>query len=179
METAVIDRAFNAIYDQTYRKTAAFLTARCHRLCDVEDLLQETYLTVYRVLSQQGADAWDTPEAYVLSVARSRLVDWYRREGRVPAVVSPEAENDDWLDRLPNPASTPEEIAAARESAGAVRSLVSEKEEGLQQAFYLHHCFGVTFPEIAQLQNRNESSVRSGVHRLTQELRSRLERSTR
>lgn len=179
MELELLDRAFSRIYDNTYRKTAAFLTARSRQLSDVEDLLQETYLAVYRILAAQGPDAFENEEAYVLSVARSKLTDWYRKSGREAGLFAlpPEGEEGDgWLAAVPDTAALPEELAAQRESIREVEALVAQKDEALQRAFYLHHCFGVSFPEIGKLLCRNESTVRSGVFRLTQEIRGRLER---
>lgn len=173
MNPVSIDSAFNALYDSTYRKTAAYLTARCRRLADVEDLLQETYLAVYRTLAARGPDALDHGEAYVLSAAKSKLADLYRKAGREPLL---DDGDEMLLASVPDDAPSPQEIAEARDAAAAVAGLVAGKGEKLRQAFYLRCCFGVSFPEIARLQGRNEASVRSGVFRLTQELRAGLER---
>ena len=178
MDVNHIDRAFNALYDRTYRKTAAYLTARCRHLSDVEDLLQETYLSVYRILTDRGTAFFENEEAYVLSVAKSKLMDQYRKAGRTPPPLSALGdEGDAWLETVAAESPSPEEQVQNRETVQAVRVLVEEKEEPVQQAFYLHHCFGLSFPEIGKLQSRNESSVRSGVFRLTREIRGRLERS--
>lgn len=178
MNVHTIDRAFNALYDQTYRKTAAYLTARCRQLSDVEDLLQETYLSVYRILADRGTAFFENEEAYVLSVAKSKLLDQYRRVGRTPLPLSALGDGEDgWLDTVAAEGPSPEEQLQSRETLQAVRCLVEEKEEAVQQAFYLHHCFGLSFPEIGTLQGRNESTVRSGVFRLTREIRDKLERS--
>jgi RNA polymerase sigma factor (sigma-70 family) len=177
VDTDFTDLAFNRIYDRTYRKTAAYLTARCGRLSEVEDLLQETYLAVYRVLSIKGVSFFENEEAYVLSVAKSKLTDWYR--SAAARTVSLNDEDDAWLQSVPDSGPLPQETAEYRETSAAVQELVAGKSEALRQAFYLHCCFGVPFPEIARLQNRNESSVRCGVFRLTRELRGKLERSAR
>lgn len=179
MKLSVVDGTFSRIYETTYRKTAAYLTARCRSLLDVEDLLQETYLTVYRILADRGEEVFENEEAYVLCVAKSRLVDWYRKSGKTLSTINGKEleEGEGWLNVVPDGGSSPEELAEYKEAAAAVQSFVAGKDQMLQQAFYLHYSFGLSFPEIGRLQNRNESSVRSSVFRLTQELRDRFERS--
>ncbi len=178
MDTQMIDRAFNEIYDATYSKTAAYLTARCRQLSDVEDLLQETYLAVYRILAAQGHSALENPEAYVISVAKTKTIDWYRKTKADDTNLAPAplAEDDSWLTQLPDPTPTPEETYQDSETMAELKRLLSTREERTRQAFYLHYCFGFSFPEIGNLQGRSESTVRSGVFRAAQEIRAVLER---
>lgn len=176
MNAETTDHIFNQIYDRTYRKTAAYLTARCRALSDVEDLLQETYLAVYRVLSADAGQVFLCDEAYVISVAKSKLADYYRKNAPAWASTVPDGA-EDWLAAVPDTGPTPEELAQYRADAEAVCALVAYKEEPVQRAFYLHYCFGLTFREIGALQGRSESTVRSGVFRLTKEIRGTLERS--
>lgn len=175
MEQSTLDVRFNRIYDRTYRKTAAYLTARCRNLSDVEDLLQETYLAVYRALQTRGPDALQNEEAYVISTAKSKLADWYRAAGR--AVPTLDAD-DAWLASVPDAGPTPEESAVCREASAAALALVAEKDEPTRRAFFLRCCFGASYGEIAGLLGRNESTVRTGVFRLSRELWAELERST-
>ena len=178
MDTQMIDRAFHEIYDATYSRTAAYLTARCRQLSDVDDLLQETYLAIYRVLTAQGRSALENPEAYVISVAKTKIIDWYRKAkpDDTNLATVPPAEDDTWLTRLPDPAPTPEETYQDSETMQELEQLLKGREAHTRQAFYLHYCFGFSFPEIGLLQSRSESTVRSGVFRAVQEIRAVLER---
>lgn len=180
VDVHMIDHAFNEVYDATYRRTAAYLTAKCRRLSDVEDLLQETYLAVYRILAEKGRAALENPEAYVISVAKTKFIDWYRKEKSnsenlaippQPEEYTPSTEPEDLT-------PTPEEAYLDCETIAELEHLLRSKNEQTRQAFYLHYCFGFSFPEIGKLQNRGESTVRSGVFRVVQEIRAALERRT-
>ncbi|MCI2055733.1 MAG: RNA polymerase sigma factor [Oscillibacter sp.] len=178
MKPTQTDDLFNQVYDRTYRKTAAYLTARCQNLSDVEDLLQETYLAVYRILDAKGEDAFTCAEAYVLSTAKSKLTDWYRSHRLIPLSLSDlSEEGNSWLSSIPDRAASPEEQMVSRDAIRAVAELVETKSPDLQQAFYLRHCFGLSYAEIGKLQKKKETSVRSSIFRLTQEISSKLERS--
>ena len=141
VDTQMIDRAFHEIYDATYSRTAAYLTARCRQLSDVDDLLQETYLAIYRVLTAQGRSALENPEAYVISVAKTKIIDWYRKAkpDDTNLATVPPAEDDTWLNRLPTRRPRREETYQdSRNHAGAGADC-SKAGRHTRQAFYLHY----------------------------------------
>lgn len=100
-----VARGDRRAFDELYRRTAPWLTVRLRRRCAdedvVADVLQETYLAVWR---SAGSQAHGSPEGTALgwlwTIAAHRLVDAFRRRARqerVPAVhlvdtVAPAAE---------------------------------------------------------------------------------------
>lgn len=72
-----------AAFAEFYRQTSPWLAVRLRRRCADEQLvaevLQDTYLTVWR---GAGAFAGGTAAGWLWTVAARRLVDAYRREGR-------------------------------------------------------------------------------------------------
>ncbi len=88
-----------AAFDEFYRRTAPWLTIRLRRRCADPELLtevvQDTYLTVWRSAGSlaQVADEGQTL-GWLWTIAARRLVDGFRlqaRQGRVPAVAITEA----------------------------------------------------------------------------------------
>lgn len=45
-----IEALFNEIYDKTYKKVFSIVTAKCGNTSDIADIIQETYIEVYKVL---------------------------------------------------------------------------------------------------------------------------------
>jgi RNA polymerase sigma-70 factor (ECF subfamily) len=93
-------------FDALYRRTAPWLTARLRRRCADEDVvaevLQETYLAVWRSAGSQASVSADgSAVGWLWTIAAHRLVDAFRRRARrerVPAVstfesVAPAAED--------------------------------------------------------------------------------------
>ena len=77
-----------AAFDELYRRTAPWLTVRLRRRCAdeqiVAEVLQETYLAVWRAAgSSPGAQSRDAPSGWLWTIAARRLVDAFRR--RCPA----------------------------------------------------------------------------------------------
>ncbi|WP_433716895.1 RNA polymerase sigma factor [Actinoplanes sp. CA-051413] len=81
-------------FDELYRRTSPWLAARLRRRCAdedvVADVLQETYLAVWRAAgSFAGAATEGSAVGWLWTIAANRLVDAFRRRARqaqLPAV---------------------------------------------------------------------------------------------
>ena len=94
-------------FDELYRRTSPWLLARLRRRCADDDLIadvmQETYLSVWRAAgSFAGSATSGSAVGWLWTIAAHRLVDAFRRRaraGQVPAValaetVTPAAEDE-------------------------------------------------------------------------------------
>ncbi|WP_229076807.1 RNA polymerase sigma factor [Actinoplanes sp. DH11] len=94
-------------FDELYRRTSPWLLARLRRRCAdddlVADVMQETYLAVWRAAgSFAGTATSGTATGWLWTIAAHRLVDAFRRRARqnqvppVPttATVAPAAEDE-------------------------------------------------------------------------------------
>lgn len=103
----LIARGDRRAFDELYRRTAPWMTVRLRRRCADEDVvaevLQDTYLAVWRSAgSQAHASAGGSAVGWLWTIAAHRLVDAFRqraRRERVPAVrtfetVAPAAEEE-------------------------------------------------------------------------------------
>ena len=94
-------------FDELYRRTSPWLLARLRRRCAdddvIADVMQETYLAVWRAAdSFAGSATAGSAVGWLWTIAAHRLVDAFRRRARqnqVPAVpltesVAPAAEDE-------------------------------------------------------------------------------------
>ena len=94
-------------FDELYRRTSPWLLARLRRRCAdddvVADVMQETYLAVWRAAGNfAGSAASGSAVGWLWTIAAHRLVDAFRRRaraGQLPAVplaetVAPAAEDE-------------------------------------------------------------------------------------
>ncbi|TVT40794.1 RNA polymerase sigma factor [Amycolatopsis rhizosphaerae] len=85
-------RGDRAAFEEFYRRTSPWLTVRLRRRCGdeqlVSEVLQETYLAVWRGAGAFAADAaGSSPLGWLWTVAGRRLVDAFRAQGRHQNVV--------------------------------------------------------------------------------------------
>lgn len=102
-----VARGDRRAFDELYRRTSPWLTARLRRRCADDDIvaevLQDTYLAVWRCAGSQAQDSTKgSAVGWLWTIAARRLVDAFRaraRRERVPTVqtfatVAPAAEEE-------------------------------------------------------------------------------------
>jgi RNA polymerase sigma-70 factor (ECF subfamily) len=149
--------AFECLYERYARMVHGILLARVPRR-DVEDLVQEVFLTVHRRLSTlRDARALG---GWLAMIARNRAMDHLRRRTEHEA--------------LPKELAAPRGAQAeAAEALEAIRGL----PEAYREPLILRLVEGMTGPEIAERTGLTPGSVRVNLHRGMQQLRVKLRRS--
>jgi RNA polymerase sigma-70 factor (ECF subfamily) len=103
----LIARGDRAAFEEFYRRTSPWLAVRLRRRCAddelVAEVMQETYLAVWRAAGAfAGAGAGGSAVGWLWTIAARRLVDAFRRRARdaeraagaPPAAVAPAAEDE-------------------------------------------------------------------------------------
>lgn len=146
--------AFDALYRKYSPLVHGILLSRGPRE-EVDDLVQDVFLTVFRKLhTLNDRDAFGP---WVASIARRRAADFYR--SWKPTV---EIGNDERGSEIP--------VEEAREVLSAIRDL----PEAYNETLVLRLVEGMTGPEIAERTGLTPDSVRVNLHRGMKLLRKRL-----
>ena len=158
--TAKGDRA---AFEELYRRTSPWLAVRLRRRCAddqiVAEVMQETFLAVWRAAgSFAGASTGGTAVGWVWTIAARRLVDAFRRRAH-HAQPPPEVA----LDVVPVAAAEDEALAATMgdEVGAALRDLAPELRAVLQ-AMVLD---GLSVRETAVLLGLPEGTVKTRARR--------------
>jgi RNA polymerase sigma-70 factor (ECF subfamily) len=148
--------AFGRLYALYSRLVHGVLLARVPA-DEVDDLVQDVFLTAYRKLdSLRDAAAFG---GWVAMIARNRAMDFHRTR----------QETEDLSDDMVRAASTEEDAEAARALA-AIRAL----PEAYRETLILRLVEGMTGPEIAERTGLTPASVRVNLHRGMKMLREKL-----
>jgi RNA polymerase sigma-70 factor (ECF subfamily) len=78
-----------ALYEEHGRAVLAFVRRNVADSGRAEDILQETMLRAWRRPDDLDRER-ETLLPYLLTVARNVIIDWWRRDGRLPQVVAGE-----------------------------------------------------------------------------------------
>lgn len=149
----------DAAYREALRRIAvrvrAYLRRRMQSLPDdLEDLVQETLLALH---VQRGT--WDASvpvSAWVLAIARHKLVDLWRRRGRQDALHDPLDDADDAALARPDPDAT-----APRDLARLMQHLPAAQRD----AIVLTKIEGLSVAEASARTGASESAIKVQVHR--------------
>mgnify|MGYP001500263006 CR=1 FL=1 len=148
-----------AAYRQCLQRIAArlraYLRRRMHSLPDeVEDLVQETLIALH---TQRGTYDPALPlSAWVLAIARHKLVDLWRRRGRRDALHDPLDDVDEAL-----LAADTDEGATHRDLDQLLKTL----PEAQRVAIVLTKLEGLSVAEAAERTGASESAIKVQVHR--------------
>jgi len=169
---------FDEIYDSTRKDVLAFITARSGRTADINDIFQETYVELYRILINRGADYVTHEKALVMRIAKRKIAKHYSLLERLKIFVSMTFVNEDddevdLSDFVADDFST-EEFAVNSILLETARQFIKSKPDDVRRVFYLMYDVGLTIPEIAQTLSISESNVKNKLYRTLKELRKLL-----
>lgn len=167
IESRTDEASFWASYDEAVPHVYGFLVRRADRSV-AEDLTQEVFVTAARTYRDGGAAKVTLP--WLLTVARSRLVDHYRAEGRRERNL-----------RLAWSARGPEHAAGA-EAVAADAAFTARTEAALQAvpalqraALVLHHLDDLSVADVADQLGKSVRATESLLARARRSFRTAFE----
>lgn len=147
--------ALKRLYERHAPGLTAFITQRLRRPEETADVIQETFLAVWR--GAGGFKAGAAPKTWIYAIARNKTLDRLRRNGR--------AEPLDEAHDVPDAHAINAE--AALEAAGdharlraCVEGLSAAHRRAVELAFY--HDF--TYAEIAEIEAAPEGTIKTRIH---------------
>lgn len=166
--------AFAALYE-AYAPRVYGLLVRMVRSRDLaEDLLQDTFLRVARMISEYSHDG--RFEAWLFRIAANLARDHVRKVGRRGTMTPLDAATDDsdpW-----EPADTrdgsPDAGLDRQEQVAALEAAIAELPDDDREIVLLRHYADLPFREIAELMGAPLGTVLARGHRALKKLRAKL-----
>ncbi|HZP83570.1 MAG TPA: sigma-70 family RNA polymerase sigma factor [Chthonomonadaceae bacterium] len=147
---------FNALYREHYRSLYAYLLGHTAEGETAADLLQETFVRVWRNRAQVRQVPPERRRFWLFAVARNIAADYHRRRAvrqRHEAAL-PETE------RAGDLAADPARTVEARETASAVDAAIARLPETLRTVLTLHLVGEMTSVEIGAALKKSPGTVR-------------------
>lgn len=153
---------------------------------DVDDILQQTFLQVFRDIRQFEPAGEGSFYAWLRGVAENRLFDCIRQHKRKKrggefkrqvAGGAGQSTSADILDLLAGGKSTPSVSVARREMIDALHVGLARLPDDQRKAIQFHCLEGRSLDETAKLMNKTSGAVRALVHRGKVKLQDQLDRS--
>lgn len=130
----------------------SWLTRRAVPGLDIDDIVQESYAII---ASLQSVDHIRNPRIYLFEVAKSVILQWFRKS-RVVA-FSAIAEFDALS--IPDDAPSPETIAAGRQELHCLSELIDALPPKCREAFVLRKVKGFSQRDVASAMSVSENTV--------------------
>ncbi|MDR0223257.1 MAG: sigma-70 family RNA polymerase sigma factor [Oscillospiraceae bacterium] len=169
---------FDEIYNSTSKAVLALITAKCKNTADINDILQDTYMELYKVLVKRGADYIMNERAFVMRLAKRKIARYYslaeRLRGFVPFSAGGGDDGENCLFAEEADAFLTEDYVVDRITLENARKFIMSKPNDVKKAYYLFYDVGLSIPEIASALSMSESGVKNKLYRTLKELRKLL-----
>jgi len=155
--------AFAALYRCYLTPLYRYLYRRLNNVHDAEDLTTQVFINALEGLATHRYHEGGCFVAWLFTIARRRLVDFYRQ--RPPALL------DD------PPSSDPEllQVVEKGQDVQRLNFLLSQLNEDQQELMRLRFSAGLSFSEMSILDGRSEAAVKMAVYRTINFLRENWE----
>ena len=163
---------FDTIYNDTYDKVLSYILTKCGKIPEVPDILQETYMELYKTLLQKDTEYIRYPEAFALRLAKSKVYRYYSEKEQQAAYIY--VENMELLvsETMEEASSnvTWEDSLIDKLTADEIMEYVAEKDELTKEIFYQHYFQDKSLKEIAAACGVKEATVKTRLYRTLKEL---------
>jgi RNA polymerase sigma-70 factor, ECF subfamily len=164
-------KQFIVLFDKYHEGIYRFLRIRVPNSELAQDLASETFLRTWEYVSKNPSKYPDNPRAYLYRTARNCLVDYFR--GR-KIEVSLDADTMDFIDKSRESATIHADlnmdIVQMERVYRAIQGLPGEYAELIA----LKYVEEMSNSEIAEIVEKSEGAVRTGLSRAMQKLRGQL-----
>lgn len=169
------ESTFNRIYDSTSKSALALITAKCCNTEDISDIFQETYTELFLIISKKGEEYIKNPEALIKHIVKQKIYRHYSAAKRLKMQISTiQSDNDgnefDISDSAIDELSI-EENYILSEQIEEVRIFLKSKPLLTRKIFHLYYSLDKTIPEIAELLEIKQSTVKNHIYRTVKEVR--------
>ena len=172
--------AFKHLYDKYEQAIYRFLFNGCHNEAHAREMFQDIWL---RVVKSRDTYNNEAPfKAWLFTVARNRLIDYYRQQSCCPPEHRDhgvyEGEHVDGKDIHPHAfavaALTPEQLASVTEQNDTLKNALQTLPLAQREAVMLKHIAGMNLDEIATIQGEGRQTVKSRLRYAMIKLRQHL-----
>lgn len=169
MITKVNLKEFNKIYNETYNQTLKYIICKCSNIEDVNDIIQETYLELYKTINNQKEI--DDYDKYIIGIAKNKIKKHYKLLYKIKTISLFTSKDND-LELIDNIKSNIdiENITIKNSDKESIWNYLKTKNITIQKIFYLYYELDLKIKEISNQLNVSESYVKNSLYRTLKEL---------
>lgn len=159
---------FETIYQNTYLPVLKYILCKCSKIEDVNDILQNTYVSFYETLKRKKQLKIENPSSYLIGIAKNKVLKHYKLKYKIPTdswEENREAEKERFT--IENDI---EAQAILKTEGEKIWEFLKKKPE-VAKIFYLYYIFGLTLSEIAIELEVSESKVKNSIYRTLKEMK--------
>jgi len=168
-------KALHALYQRTAGRLHGLALRVVRRPEWAEDVLQESYLTIWRSASDYRASL-SPPMAWMGVIVRSRALDLLRRQ-RAEGAAKTQQYDQELADAWPSADPGPQDLADASEQAWLLHQCLQQLSPPLREALSLAYLRELSHAELARQLAQPLGTIKTWIRRGLDKLRACMERA--
>ena len=87
------DQKFEKIYKDTYDYLLKFIVIKCYNINDVNDIIQDTYIELYKILKKNKKQIQNM-DSFICGIAINIIKRYYYKKNKIVTLLNNDEEND-------------------------------------------------------------------------------------
>ena len=168
MSTQITLNNFEEIYNITYNNTLKYIVIHCNNLEDVNDIIQDTYVELYKNIKRHKLIEADDEKGYIIGICKNILRRYYRfkYKNNIIPIEEQECISDDNI----------ELEFITKENVSLIWEYLKSKNITIAKIFYLHYALDLKIIDIAKEMNLSESATKNYLYRTIKELKEKFKK---
>ena len=167
------DQKFEKIYKDTYDYLLKFIVIKCYNINDVNDIIQDTYIELYKILKKNKKQIQNM-DSFICGIAINIIKRYYHKKNKIVTLLNNDEEND-IFNSIPDDYNIEEKLIT-KENAERIWKYIENKDIDTIKIFYLYFRFDEKILDIAKELNLNESTVKNKIYRTLKEIKKNFEK---
>lgn len=163
-------KQFDKLYDLTYDDVLKFVVCHCSNINDVNDIMQETYLELYKILNRKELNQ-DNIKSFIKGIANNKLKKHYSILYKLQTIslFSKNINDIELIDTITDNIDI-EKIVINDELSNKIWEFIKDKKLIISKIFFLHYYSNLTIKEISKHLNVSESYIKNCLYRTLKDL---------
>lgn len=172
MSTQITRKDFEKIYEETYNETLKFAVVKCNDINNINDIIQETYLELLKIIRKKKVLEIDNIKAYIFGI-ENNIIKRHYYKNKKDNIVS-YYQDDDNLEKETPDSFDLEATIITKNNVEKVWNYLKQKDLITTKIFYLYFALGLKISEISKELNLSESNTKNRIYRTLKELKKYL-----
>lgn len=162
---------FELFYTKTYQSVLKYIICKCKNLDDVNELIQETYVELYKILKRKKNIKINDEIAYVIGISKNILKRYYRNRYKDKFNLLYFLNEEENIELQFVSDIDLEADFITQENVENIWNYLNNKNVLIAKIFYLYYVLDLKIIEISKELNIKESNVKNYIYRTLKELK--------
>ena len=159
---------FENLYQTTYDNTLRFIVIKCNNIEDINDIIQDTYIELYRKLKKSDLNIDSKDEKnYIIGIAKNIIKRHYRKINNKNNEIS----LDEFENIEINANIDLQDDFITQDNAKQIWEYIEKKDIITAKIFYLYYILDYKIEDISKKMELNISNVKARLYRTLNEMK--------